>query len=244
MESLNLRYSNSVERRSRRLGVIAFKKHGGNMQNKIPLRVAALALFAGMHITMATSRAADVTIFDVSSGPGDAAVDLVNWGWEQNPRLSAFAEEGWNSSGDFALDVSMMAESLDRGALLTVPTDFRKTVTNLTSFEWTNFETLLIPSPGAVISNVMASPNAELGNVAVVDNLDGSFSLLWDNAGGNGSGVSINDMVSFNFSFDVTGPSSELVNYKIRQIPTPEPASAMLLLLSTTAVVARKRRRQ
>lgn len=213
------------------------------MQNRNLFRNVSLVLVATMSLSTAISRAADVTMFNVSSGPGDAAVDLMDWGWEQNPRLNAFADEGWNSDGEFALDISMTAESPDRGALLTVPTDFRKTVTNLTGFAWTNFETQLIPSPGAVISNVMASPNAEFGNVAVVDNLDGSFSLLWDNLGGNGTGVSISDMVSFNFSFDVSGPSSELVNYKIRQIPTPEPAS-IILLLSTGAVAVRKRRRQ
>lgn len=213
------------------------------MHKRIQNRVLAIAILAAVGILPTVTQAADVTMFNVSNGPGNATVDLMNWGWEQNPRLNAFADESWNSEGEFALDVSLIASSLDRGTLLTVPTDFRKTVTNLTDFAWTDFETQLIPSPGAIISNVMASPNAEFGNVSVIDNLDGTFSLRWDNLGGNGTGVAINDMVSFNFSFDVSGPSSELVNYKIRQIPTPEPFS-VLLLLSTAPFALRNRRQR
>ena len=185
--------------------------------------------------------AAEISMLEVSAAGGNATVNLDNWGWQNPDALEVFADESWMSYGEYAIDVDLIGEDPGRGGLLTIPTDFRKTVTNLTSFVWTGFTTTIIPSPGGSIASVMAQPNVHFGNVIVVDNGNGSFSIDWDNLGNNGTGVAINSMATFNFSFDVTGPSGELVNYKIRQIPTPEPASVLLIM--TGFVLTRRRRR-
>lgn len=187
--------------------------------------------------------AADITMLEVSDAGGGAAVALGEWGWNSQSTLAVFVDESWMTDGDYSIDVDMLAADSGRGSLLTIPTDFQKSVTNLTSFVWTGFSTTIIPSPGATISMVSAQPNAEFGNVDVVDNGNGSFSVYWDNMGNNGTGVAINAMASMNFSFDVTGPSSQFVNYKLRQVPTPEPASSVLLLAVAAMGIARRARR-
>lgn len=193
-------------------------------------------------IAASAARAADITMLEVSDGGGSAHVNLGDWGWDNQTNLSVFADESWMTEGHYAIDVDLLAEDNGRGTLLTIPTAFQKTVTNLTTYHWTGFETTIIPSPGATISTVAAQPNANFGNVNVVDNNDGTFTILWDNMGNNGSGVSINGATILDFSFEVTGPSSQFVNYKIRQVPIPEPATAALVMLAL-CVTSRRRRR-
>ncbi len=187
--------------------------------------------------------AADITMLEVSDGGGDAHVLLDDWGWSTQSALSVFAEESWMSPGEFSIDVDVMADDAGRGSLLTIPTDFAKKVTNVTTYDWNEFTTTIIPSPGATIASVVAQPNAEFGNVNVVDNGDGSYSITWDSFGGNGTGVPVSGMTTMDFSFEVTGPSSELVNYKLRQAPTPEPVTAILLGAVTIATLGRRPRR-
>lgn len=206
-------------------------------------RFISYALIAGFPcLTMiGAASGADITMLNVSDAGGAANVNLGDWGWAPQSRLAVFANEDWMTHGDYSIDVDLIAQDPGRSGGITIPTDFQKSVTNGTSFDWTGFTTTIIPSPGASISMVTALPNLNFGNVNIVDNGDGSYSINWDNSGNNGTGVAINDMATLEFGFDVTGPSDELVNYKLRQIPTPEPATMGLILMAGFGLWRRRR---
>lgn len=197
-----------------------------------------LSLIACM-LGVSTLQAADVSMVQVSSGSGSAHVNLDDWGWDAQAPLQVFADESWMSPGRFSINVDFMASDSGRGSLITVPTAFQKTVTNLTDFDWTGFTTTIIPSPGATISMVDGQPNTHFASVQVIDNNDGSYSIEWN----SGTGVAVNEQASFDFSFVVAGPSSELVNYKLRQMPTPEPTTGCIVLMGAVSLSLRRWRR-
>lgn len=115
------------------------------------------------------------------------------------------------------------------------PIGIMKDVTNESTFFWDGFVVDLIPQGGATISNVVAFASAEFGSVNVIDNGDGSWTLVWDQNGGTGVGIGAGTDLDFNF--DIDGP----INFQIIQTAIPTPGAMALLGLGGLAALRRRR---
>ncbi|MCB9852956.1 MAG: PEP-CTERM sorting domain-containing protein [Phycisphaerales bacterium] len=171
------------------------------------------------------------SVIDTGDGTWDMDED---WGYNE-PQNRVWMNETWIGSYGDNLGIDSTIDVSDtRGA---TSINFRKNLNNTTNFDWTDFHIDLLPNPsGGAISNVTALPNAAFGNVMVMDNMDGTYSIWWDNFTG-GSGVPIGGMTSLDFSLDITGS----IAFKMVQHPTPEPATLSLLAIGGLALIRRRR---
>lgn len=170
----------------------------------------------------------DTESLQLSNGAWTEGVD---WGYNGN---SAWMAEVWVGGPGSQAAIGASVE-VDDGRAIT-PIGIDKSVENTSTFFWTDFHVDLIPAMGGgSISNVTASPSAQFGNVAIIDNMDGSFSINWDNFGGMGTGVAIGETAFLEFGFEIDGT----IIFTIQQTPTPEP-STLALLLAGGLLIRRK----
>lgn len=163
--------------------------------------------------------------------PGGSWIEDENWGYTGN---SAWMNEVWVGGPGSQVAIGASVDVDETRAV--TPIDITKSVENTSSFFWTDFHVDLIPAGGGTLSNVTADPSAQFGNVAIIDNLDGSFTINWDNFGNNGTGVGIGETAILDFGFDIDGD----IIFTIQQTPTPEPGALALLLAGGMLLRRRK----
>ncbi|TVQ81122.1 MAG: hypothetical protein EA380_02490 [Phycisphaeraceae bacterium] len=156
--------------------------------------------------------------------------------WWVPPGTSTFMiREIWGTSAatpGAVVDFLVGAEADTRAI---TPIGIMKDVENQSTFFWDGFVVDLIPGQGATISNVVAFASAEFGSVNVIDNGDGSWTLVWDQNGG--TGVGIGGSTDLDFNFDIDGA----INFQIIQTAIPTPGAVALLGLGGLAALRRRR---
>lgn len=168
---------------------------------------------------------------------GQLSLDPDNDWWVSPSSPSTFLiREVWGTAAAVPgsmVNFEMGADMPDGRA--TFPIGISKDIQNASSFFWTAFTVDLVPGPGATISNVAAVANAEFGSVVVIDNLDGSFTIEFDQNGG--TGVAIGNNTDINFSFDIDGA----IDFEIIQVAIPAPGAFALMGMAGLVAIRRRR---
>lgn len=149
-------------------------------------------------------------------GPGQ------DWWWFPNAAGGeVHVNETWVGGAPVSLTGNALADSDPDISIV-------KTINNDTSFAWTDFHIELIPNPGTgpIIVNPASVTSDHFSNIMVMNNPDGS-AVIWYLLGLGDTPVPIGGNVTLNFTFNVPGS----VSFKMRQHPTPEPASLALLAM-------------
>lgn len=166
----------------------------------------------------------------LSGGPDN------DW-WVPTGTSTFMIREVWGTSAAVpgaVVDFLVGADPAD-GLRAITPIGIMKDVTNASTFFWDGFVVDLIPQGNATISNVVANFNSEFGSVNVIDNGDGSWTIVWDQNGG--TGVGIGNQTDLDFSFDIDNE----INFQIIQTAIPTPGAMALLGLGGLAAMRRRR---
>ncbi|MCC7196521.1 MAG: hypothetical protein IT356_13290, partial [Gemmatimonadaceae bacterium] len=103
-----------------------------------------------------------------------------DWGYDT---LSVWMRERWQGGlGSYVQHANEIVVDPTRGGPVPTPIEFNKEVENESGLTWRAFQILLTPGPNSTLSNVSASigNRAQFNNVSVVQFMNGTYSLVWN----------------------------------------------------------------
>lgn len=197
---------------------------------------AACAAAVGLGLATGAQAAFTVTWDEVQADPLDLGSDG-QWTegeeWMQSDSTTINLFENW--VGAYGSNV-FLGSTLDTGGTrVATAVNLDKLVDNNSGFFWNSFQVDLQAGAGATITNVAALTSGQFADVTITDNGGGSFTILWDQAGG--TGVGLGGTADLMFSFDIDG----VLSFSQVQTPIPAPGVAAFGLAGLAGLRRRRR---